>query len=341
MRIYILFLAFLSCAAMTASCERTVSDDNAAGDAAGSCVWDKSDAVLSGLSGKVRNVSEYLEVEGERHILKSVSFDEQGHVLVYNPLGIDIFGEEEGISTYAYDQETKAYAYSYDEEGRLVSVEEREIGGDAVEYTISYDGSDLMVPFPKMGIADFLLQGVSSISSTDGYSLEKEDGSVYIEYETRSGLFKTKRTSRLTFKECFPVLEEAVYTVSGELAYSETKTYSWYGDGSLSATSEVRTEDGTESSRDLSRYSALFPMCKVIEQHYSEGILQTELNYVYDTHGNLVKTYYTEGYEDPFGFTSVYGMEYVEYDEMGNWTRALRKEEAGETVIFREILYHE
>lgn len=332
---YVMTLPF---AVMAMSCGKTVADEEK--DDGALSVWEKTDAELCGLSGKVKSVTEYLEVEGERHILKSMSFDEEGRVLVYNPVGIDVFGSETGITTFAYDQETKAYSYSYDDLGRIASVEEREIGGEPVIYTVKYDGSSLMVPFNKMGFSYFLLKGVSSIEATNGFRLENKDGKVFSEYESRMGLFKMQVSSELVFANSLPAKENIKYSVQGETAYMETRTYSWYGNSSPSSISTEKAEPEAPVIKDSLVLSSLFPLMPVAERQYADGVLQTELNYVYDTDGRLLRTYYTEGYEDPFGFGTVYSMEYKKSDAAGNWTEAIRKDESGESVILREVLYY-
>lgn len=266
-------------------------------------------------------------------------FDANGHLLYYNPTGI-----EPEPSTRGVWQTMACYSYEYDESGRLIRAMVDDFSGEPIVYTLTYEDHDIYVPliFPLGTYEYFLVKGLKSIVS--------DNGSITYTYEDHKSSYVTESwsgTSTTTFEynaeSVYPVRKTITLSRGDVVLGTEVTSYIYNKDGSLTSTDKIVKEGENEVERTVTRYaeSTLVPLSILTD---AGG--QMDWTYTYNEDNWLMEVSYKEDLND--GIDSKETADYIQIDAVGNWIVAMQQQSNvvdwshidGSVRIIRNIEYY-
>lgn len=305
--------------------------------------WEaQSHREMMGWNGAVKSVEESVcavgdEAGQEKNISFELEFNEKGSLVYYNSTGI-----ARPQQTRNGWQPLEYYSYKYDESGKLVEVVADDFSNSPVTYKLTYGNHERYVPliFPLGPYDYFLLQGVTEISCSEkGLSYVFDGQKASYEVETWMGV----ETTTFYYQENQPYPGRKIIELTGRTGESircEETSISYYEDGSLLSVDKKVKEGEVEIERTFVRYmeSTLLPVTKLAD---AGG--QMDWTYAYDKNKWCTQMVYKENFGEEMTVSQTYT--YQKTDDAGNWTEALRKQEApdvDETTdrVLRMIRYY-
>lgn len=324
MKKYLVLL--LSTLFFAVSCSDDINNDPGPGHKPTS-VWDLSHRDYLLLKGNVAHIEEQFtdmtDPEDPYTInLLTAELDNAGHVTLYNPTGEDLSVASQR-RTRGWGPAADAFIYTYDAQGRMTKVSRYTLGEpDAVTYLISYgDHKDYIpMPFAVMDRPIWLLQGVTEVTGSNGYTLHYADGVANESYPAVWGGQKQVITS---LYQHYPLQSITLTFVNQEQVSRATTNYTWGEAGNLLATNMLTVKPEEVSTREVVIYDSRFPYGPQEKSIYEGEEQVVRLVYLYYTDGELFSVRYAKGQESEW-FGDAFTKEYTDLDANGNWLKCLK-----------------
>lgn len=280
---------------------------------------------MMGWKGNVSAVKEssYLasfEVRSEEEeAISSVEwkFDADGHLIYYNPTGIEPMAYTRDVW-----QTMACYFYEYDEDGKMVKAVVDDFSGEPVIYTLTYGKHEAYIPliFPLGAYEFFLVKGLENISSEDGnitYTFDGEKAS----YTTESWSGTSTTTFEYSAESPYPVRKTVTLGREEAIINTEVTSYVYNDNGSLLSTDKMVKEGESEVERTVIHYavSTLLPVSRLTD---AGG--QLDWTYKYNEDNWWTEVTYKENLDEEIEAkeTSIY----TQKDAAGNWIEAIQQQ---------------
>lgn len=318
--------------------------------------WERfTHAQLLKFKGGVKQARMFYTFAEEEAILKlDIAFDAQGRCTVYDPTGIEFSDESAvyGLATRDWGVASTRYTYSYDAAGRMIRVTRYEVGADPVVFVITYGGHNAFViaPFPLGDITPFMLQGVASITSAN-YELIC-DGTTATQIAAVIGWPRSSiDETTWTYETTLPVKAETT-TVSiqpdgsrGEVISRAETSYTYrknWLNRVETTTTTILDEETSAVEKATTEFSAEWPCTPVFREiSGNDPDLNFRIEFTYMDNGQPKSAKIVSGQS----FTEEeFEQHYVDYDNAGNWIKAVRTliqgEDKTEAYVERTLNYY-
>ncbi|MGL4292806.1 MAG: hypothetical protein ACRCSQ_04445 [Bacteroidales bacterium] len=183
--------------------------------------YDQSHRSYLQLSNQVKSYREFKKTDEddiERQFVSSVSFNQQGNILTYDPT------EDSDVSAFWLPVFQERYVYTYDAGGSLSEVRVFETPEQFVSYKLIYGNhSDyVLLPFEIKPVGEWLVKGLVAI--------ESNNPDFSFTYEANQAFFVTRELGSLkrinyTYASGYPVKATIEYSEGTEIYRKENITY--------------------------------------------------------------------------------------------------------------------
>lgn len=252
--------------------------------------------------------------------MKKYWFDEQGHLLEYDPTSdlVDTSSSSDFTRGWSTAGDATKYFYEYDVAGKLVKVTETGLEADPIVYELEYGAHAVYIPFPLSfaGLPLFLLKGLVSVEGNNGFRYEFDGEKAVCEIDSWMGTTRTE----YQFRDSYPSKCTKQWIRGGEVLQNEETVYAFGEKGLLlGMTISVLTDDDPDSVQKQSLVYAS-PWLQVKEVVAEFGLTQERYAYEYTEEGFLLSA--TKS--DNEGNTASVHLNAYEQDAQGNWIFAER-----------------